>query len=1003
MTPRTPRVYNIAPGGNFLEVLAHQIFSGFPFLDGERKKYPLHHWTILLPTRRASRKLGSVLAETSDKNALLLPKIQPIGDVDLDGEVASNSHDVITNAISRTGQLLMLLDLLKDWAAQNPQIPIATEIAASSVKSIALTTSLLELVDQMDVEETNLNNLAEAYQSDLSEHRNSILSLLGLLKVELPRKLNEEKLITPSARRSLLIRLQAQSIATKNFQGPVIAAGSTGTIPATRQLLKAIAHHSQGAVVLPGLDHHMSDEDWLAIGPDHPQFTLRSLISTLEIERRDIANLNGIGTSRNRLSSEIMRPSASTELWHSILPKMTSNIVTALDGLCLMGARDRHVEARSIALILRQALETPHQTAALVTPDRDLAQRVKSELLRWNIKVDDSAGVPLIDHGLASLAGLVLRAILNDLSSEHILATLSHPDCTLGLTREGLLCQLRHFEIVVLRGYSSGSGPKGWNRALARALEAKQTKARVHSIVSAMNDEDWISLSNFVARLDAVFSGFPFHKPQENSQFISEFRNLVMQLAPDVDWSKAENQEFDATLQQLRQESFRLKSSSPRELMDIILNVLQEKNIPSRPGAASRLSIYGVLEARLLPADILILGGLNEGIWPAQPDTGPWLNRSMRTTFEMQQPERDIGVSAHDFVQALGYRTVYITWSQRMEGSPQNPSRWVIRLKTILAGAGIGDKLDEGKFWLDLAQSIDATRIVSPSIKPKPCPPISARPLQFSVTEVEKLIRDPYAIYARKILKLEPLDVMSREPDAALRGTLFHNALKIWNQQQPEKMSDACIDLLMAAGKQVFSSLSDDPDVMSFWWPRFQRMAAWLAGVESHFRQDARHVFSEIEGYLTFLIEGKPHKLTARADRIDILESSHARIIDYKSGKPPTAREVISGISPQLTLEAAMLAAGAFKSIGAAGVDEMMYVHISGSKLRGDIISIESVSEFTPDELARKHFAGFQRLLSKYQRADQVYLPRAALQKEEEASDYDHLSRHKEWMLAGDR
>jgi ATP-dependent helicase/nuclease subunit B len=1003
MTRSIPRVYNIAPGGNFLEVFAKEVLLGFPF-DGEnRKALPLHLWTILLPTRRASRSLADSFAKQSGKKALLLPKIQPIGDIDLADFGDNSSNSGISEAISRTGYLLMLLDLLKDWAAQNPQVLIANEIAMSSVKSLALATSLLELVEQMEVEETNLDALADAYLSDLSEHRNSILSLLGLLKVELPRKLYEEKRIGPAARRSLLIRLEAHRIATARLKGPIIAAGSTGTIPATRQLLKTIAHHPQGAVILPGLDQYMSDEDWEIIGSDHPQFTLRTLVSALELERQDIKVLGQPNTARNYLSSEMMRPSASTEKWHTLLPPMTRDFNLALDKLCILAARDRHIEARSIALILRNALEIPGQTAALVTPDRDLAKRVKTELLRWNISIEDSAGEPLINHGLASLAALTLDAISNGIKSSDILGLLSHVDCTMGMTREKFLHQLRNFEIVVLRGYSNDIGPAGWKQGFMRALEAKHANSRAHSLIGILGVEDWQSLEHFIDNLTDIFSTFFTQVDKGNSECLSGFRTLLKQLAPEADWSKPENHILEKTLEQLAQDAFRLKSSSSKEWFEILLQMLREQKLQTYEFSHPRLAMYGVLEARLLPADILILGGLNEGTWPAQPNPGPWLNRSMRSTFQMQQPERDIGVSAHDFVQALGYKTVYITWSQRLLGSPQIPSRWILRLQAVLAAVGLKQPLQNGSYWLDMAQAIDASETLTPFNKPQPKPPITTRPLQFSVTEVEKLIRDPYAIYAKKILKIEPLPALSREPGAALRGTLFHNALKIWNQQQPIHMLDNSLRILLVAGEEVFSSLKDDPEIRSFWWPRFKTIAAWMVSQEFEFRKNAQTVSAELEGHLSFSIEGVHHRLTARADRIDILKNSRARILDYKSGQPPTAKEVISGMSPQLSLEAAILAGGGFKGIDSSGAEEFIYVHITGSNPPGDLIYIDPTPKISLDELAQKHLNGFRNLLTKYQRATQAYFPRVALQKEEQPSDYDHLSRHLEWMLAGDQ
>ena len=616
--------------------------------------------------------------------------------------------------------------------------------------------------------------------------------------------------------------------------------------------------------------------------------------------------------------------------------------------------------------------------------------------------IDDSAGEPLHHYGLAALATLVLRAIESGLNSTDLLALLSHADCTLGMVRGEFIKYRQLLEIVALRGYSSGTGLDAVKQSLTRALEAKRNKSHLHPLVSSMSDDDWLGLENYVESITNSLKPLLQTNHLSGQEHLVNFESVLKQLAPNADWSKPENQSFYESLEDLHDQAFRLQRGEFSAVSPLIHHVLCEETFQFARQTHPRLAIYGVLEARLVPCDILVMGGLNEGRWPAQPDTGPWLNRPMRTLFGMQLPERDIGVSAHDFTQGLGYAKVYLTCSKHLDGAPQIPSRWLLRLQTIIQAAGLDVEAINANLWIELALALDASPTQVPHEKPKPHPPVAARPTRFSVTDVEKLIRDPYSIYAKKILKIEPLPELARTADAALRGTLYHEALNFWNQQQAHSISEDSQNLLLQIGERLFEPLRGDPEISAFWWSRFTRIAAWVAAIEPSFRESLTMVHAEISGNIEFNISDIDFKLSAKSDRIDILKDGSARIIDYKSGTPPTEKTVRSGISPQLPLEAAILLAEGFSALTCTSISEMLYIHISGAKAGGNVIEIKADEKITLDRLAQMHLAGFKSLLEKYQNSAQTYLPRVAIQKEDDKTDYDHLSRHKEWMMAGE-
>jgi ATP-dependent helicase/nuclease subunit B len=993
-----PRVFNIAPGGNFLEILAKNILDGFP-LNNADVKPPLSNWTILLPTRRAARQLGLILLKQSGQKAIILPRIRPIGD--FDDETPSFDQTELPLGISPVGHFLTLFSLVKKWSNENPVIELAQEISKSPAQIIALTNSLLQLLNQAETEEISLEKLNDIYDADLSEHRHAILSLLSTIKIELPKTLHDLNLLGPQERRSRMIRMEAERIRNGQFIGPIVAAGSTGTIPATRELLKAVANHRLGAVILPGLDDIMEEVSWVTLKPDHPQFALKKLIDTMEISRAEIPLISAGRKDRNFLTSELMRPTEHAHLWRETISANGAAINSSLENLHLIQAPDMHIEARTIALILRNALETPNQTAALVTPSRDLAKRVKAELQRWNIAIDDTASEPLTKFGMASLAKRLAEASADRFSTSTLLSLLHHPDCRMGLLREDMIRAVRNLEIAVFRNYGTQAGVSDLILIFERARMAFINKQRAHILVSNLQEEDWYQMHKLVLNITNILTPLLDSIIRPFSNNLELFFETLSACAPTDQNVTPENLAFDEVRTEIEAHANVLQSCDFATACTLIINIIQGETFKNLLNPHPRLAIYGLLEARMMPADILVMGGLNETKWPAQPDPGPWVNRPMRDIIGLQQPEREIGVSAHDFTQGFGYAKVYITYSKRVDGAPLVPSRWILRLQAILQIANLQTDLDQGLDWLKLAKSIDDPGVMRPIAKPKPKPKLEARPKRISVTEVEKLIRDPYGVYARRILRLEPLPDIARKADPALRGTLFHEAIGAWNERQISELSTNSLDLILKAGAEVFAPFSNDPEITSFWWPRFQKMANWLVENERDYRANVTRVHTELSGELEFEIANVSHLLYGRADRMDILTSGQARIIDYKTGEPPSSKQVTSGLSPQLPLEAAILAEGKFGSLKQVKTETLDYIHISGGGAAGEVKTVKPTDGSTLSELSARHLLGLKSLLTGYTNSDQSYIPRVAPKNDEDELEYDHLSRFKEWLLGG--
>lgn len=990
-----PRLCTIAPDKPFLEVLADEVLKGFPCTDGRPPgKLDLARWTILLPTRRAVRELEDIFFRRSGGSGLLLPRIRPIGDIDEDLLQPGHGVEELGTPVSAPGQLLLLMDLIDEWAAAHPTTRLAQEIAAAPHQAGGLAQSLAELLDALETEEVDAARIAELYGLESARHREAILEFLSIAREKYPQRLAAEKAMGPQARRAAILKREARRLAFTRSDRPFIAAGSTGSIPATCTLLKAIAGLPNGAVVLPGLDTRMDDASWTAVGPTHPQHAMKQLLGRLDAARPMVAELGGDPGPRAWLASELMRPAEASHLWHGALKENAARVAEAMEGVELVEARSLPEQALAAALILRQCLETPGRSACLVTPDRQLARRVKAELTRWNIMIDDSAGEPLIRFGGASLLNLLLEALLQDFAAEPLAALLRHELAGFGLPPEEARHMASLIELALLR---TGTGAPEIGK-LAHALRVateKDNRRALPLVLKNVGDEEWERAIAQARRIAEVLAPLTVNPPNTLAEHLDRLAAACEAMAGEAFWLGEGGEVLSDAFALLKEEQRFLRSCDLMRTATILRHWLHGLPVRTQRHNPTPLTILGLLEARLIRADVMVLAGLNEGTWPGATDCGPWLNRPMRDVLAMKQPEAQIGQTAHDFVQAFGNAHVKLLWSRRIGDAPGTPSRWLHRLQMILATARIKP---EPSPWPALARSLSEPAAVTPVAKPKPRPPVNLRPKGLSVTRIEKLIRDPYAIYARFILGLEPLKPVSSLPDPARRGTIFHAAIGDFLGQFPQALPAHAVDELERFGSRHFQQIADYPGLVSFWWPRFRRIARWMVDQEPLWRDGVTQVVAERGGAILLPVAGEEFSLTCRVDRIDLLASGSARIVDYKTGGLPSAKEVESGLAPQLTLQAAILARGGFTGVAARQTDQLWYVKLTGGDPAGDVMELDKLAVM---DLAERHLAELQKLLARYASAGQPYYPRTIMKKEDDPSDYDHLSRFREWALSG--
>ncbi len=995
---RRINLFTIPAGAAFADALARGVSTRF---SDARDPFVLSRVLILLPTRRAIRTLGDAFVRVSAGSVAVLPRMRALGDFDdapslLDDDsgedLASEAVDTLAPPMSSLRREFLLTKLVQQWSASLAKEERRALGAATPALALKLARELAGLLDQATAEGLTWERLRTLVPAELSQHWEQTLEFLAILTQQWPKLLTAEKASDPATHRDAALRLAAETWRTKPPAFPIVAAGSTGSVPATAELLKTIAYLPQGAVVLPGIDLVLDAEAWDATESGHPQHGMRQLLARMDATRADVEAW-GEGerdSARTRLIAEALRPAETTPAWRDLVRDKRRVIEDGVRGLSTLVARTQAEEALTIALALREAVETPGKTAALVTPDRTLARRVAGELKRWGIAIDDSAGTPLAHTVPGRFLCLIADAAAEQFAPVPLLGLLKHPLTALGFAERS---QARHLAVELeedaLRGPRPGPGFQGLRRALdPRAAHGKlidRLETAYGSFASAMaqGEHDLRALARLHREAAELLSAFGASTEQplwehEAGEAAEALFKAVEEAASDVDLRMSGN-DYAAFI---------------REVMD---------QVPVRPrfGRHERLSILGPLEVRLQHADLMILGGLNEGVWPPATDPGPWLNRPMRRELDLSQPERRVGLSAHDFAQAAACPEVLLTRAEKDGGAPTTPSRWLTRLTMLVEGAGLGDRLRDERL-LAMARAIDRPAVTRAIDPPQPRPPVAARPRKLPVTQVELWVRDPYALYAKRILRLKPLDPIDATPAAPERGQAIHDALERFVRRYPAELPEdvEALDALRACGVEGFGAMLDRPGVRGFWWPRYERIARWFLEFERGRRAQAVRILAEQQGEMTLQAPAGVFTLTAKADRIEVLPDDLIVVADYKTGSPPSSKQVISGLSPQLTLEAAIALDGGFPGVTVRSVVELLYVALRGGAVAGEEKAVE-LTDQTPDGEAARAKAGLARFVAAFDDPTMPYLSKPRVLLERFEGDYDHLARVREWSSLG--
>jgi ATP-dependent helicase/nuclease subunit B len=1040
------RVFSVPVSVPFLRTVIAALVDG-KLIDGfNARAHPaaLAQATLYLPTRRAGRMAREIFLDCLKTEAVVLPRIIALGDIDED-ELAfaeetesyggASSLD-IPSTLGEIDRRLTLARLVSAWAKGPVLAPL---VVGGPASTLALAGDLARLIDDMVTRGVGWEALDALVPDQLDKYWQHSLEFLQIARQAWPAHLKEIQKIEPAARRDLLIEAEAKRLTT-HHDGPVIAAGSTGSMPATAKFLHAVSALPQGAVVLPGLDTDLDDKAWQLIGgikdaqgkfttppaSNHPQFAMHALLHRFGITRRDVEIL-GEPTLHNRdvLVSEAMRPSNATAQWHRRLaePEIVEKISGAMANLVVIEAANPEMEALAIAVAMREARHL-NKSAALVTPDRALARRVMAALGRWNLAFDDSGGEALMDTPAGIFTRLAAETAAKGLEPPTLLALLKHPLCRLGGAPGAVKHAVEALELALLRGTRPPAGASGLVRDFVRfrgeLMKLKRGEAsslHLSEPRARLGDEELDRAQGLIEALRAALSPLESlspSKPYDFAELAERHRNVLIELSRDqhdiaLVFEGHQGAALASAFDDLLGE--KMPSGLVVELSDypeVFQTAFSDRMVRRGETADVHLKIYGPLEARLTQSDRVIVGGLVEGVWPPAPRVDPWLSRPMRHELGLDLPERRIGLSAHDFAQLLGTDDVILTRATKVGGAPAVASRFLHRLEAVAgevhwkAAKAAGDK------YVHFAGELDRPDKVEPIAQPAPTPPRAARPLKLSVTAIEDWLRDPYTIYAKYILKLDPLDPVDTPLSAADRGSAIHEALGEFTQTFAAILPDDPAGVLRGIGEKYFAALMERPEARALWWPRFLRIAGWFADWETVRRGNVTAIAAEIRGEIPIpLGNERTFILSARADRIERRRDGTFAILDYKTGQPPTGKQVRMGLSPQLTLEAAILKEGGFHDIPAgSSVGELTYVRLSGNNPPGEQKSLElkinkGDTPQTPDLAAIEARRKLETLIRAFEDEAQAYTSLNLSMWANRYGTYDDLARIKEWSAAG--
>jgi ATP-dependent helicase/nuclease subunit B len=900
--PIRPSLFTLPFGQDLCEATVSAIFDRIG-----ADPLTLSNALILLPNNRAIKSMTEAFVRKL-KPGLLLPRMAALGDLALDEalgslldplEVASS----IPPAIEPMPRLFLLARLLTKRRAMSGNKITPTE-------ALRLARNLANVIDELEIEKVQFErfDVIKPEGQDLAGHwQTSYTELLNLVP-QYNLDMAAQGLIGPSARRNLLLERLAKSFAEQQHERWVIAAGVSTAAPAIAGLLRQVALLPQSMVILPAVDLAMPDADWDAIGPhervegdfnvrkaheSHPQYHLKHLLERMGFARGELEILGKAISGHEIVIPEIFCIPEATAGWLALEPAKKR-----LKNVRLMIADDSAQEALAISILIRKALEQEEKRVAVVTPDRELGLRVAAQLKRWGITVDDSAGVPLLQKPEAALVMALAELLAHDFAPVPLLTVLKHPLVHSGEGRVEWLEQVRNLDLL-LRGPNEGIGLSAIGKRIANENNKAADERRILSAEVCTKLQDWWS------ETFKTFAGLQLVAKANLAAILTELQDVATKLSQSAVWKGTTGRQLAVFFEDIARYNLSDIGDPKAEAIPSVLSeLLADQVVRPAYGGHPRVAIYGLLEARLQQADMVICGGLNEGSWPQLPQPDPWLAPRIRRDLGLPAPERNIGLAAHDLATALGAKEVILTRALRDRGGPTVASRFLLRIQALL-----GDELQKESEAIEFAVVIDKPdKPAPPYRRPAPVPSPDQRRVSVSITQFDTLKANPYSFYATKILGLSMLDAVDAEPSYAWRGTVIHRILELWHSDDDSEPA-----ALIKHAEDLLSNSALHPALRAMWQPRIAESLRWIANETQRIRDEEGRILLIAEQQGKMEIAGVT--VTGRADRIDRIADGSLAIVDYKTGGSPSAAQVSAGFALQLGMIGLMTERGAIEKV----------------------------------------------------------------------------------------
>lgn len=965
-------VYTIPNGVHFLEELAEYVIAHYA-----TDPISFAQVRILLPNRRSVRHLTNICIDKLKGEAFTLPQIEPLGDMQ-EEDIIYGEYGLVESVkpISKLEQQCILARLIKGWYVKSGDHHHSME------HMMGMASQLIQWLEGFEREKVTFHALDQLVPEQYAQHWQSTLQFLSIVTEHLPAIYKEKKMVSPVWYRNYTMESLVKKWQILPPSYPVIVAGSTGSIPATRQLLDVVSQLPEGKVILPGLDQLCSQETWEEIDCCHPQFMLKLLLDYMHVDRHEVEELVDDELFSDRKTDSFFihtfKP-AEDASYHQLSQSFSSDVV---DHMQFVECNTMQEEAVIVSMAVRKYLEEKDKQLLIVANNTALVRRITHLLLKWDIQADCSMGQNLSDTLPAVFLHVVADMVQSQAGAVELLALFKHPLAGAGVS--GALCRdhIRQIELEALRGVKKSTGLQPIIDRVSQEVHKKWLEA-------------------IAVQVRPLFDSVRSHVQKPFTAFMQEHIVLAEWLASTDQeegkkrlWRGDVGKQMVGLLRDLQAYGEHLGNMSFQHYSNVMRVFLQQQTYRQSYNHHPRVSIVSSMESRLLSADVVIIVDANEGSWPMKIQSTPWMNRDMRAKCGLPDEERRIGQGAQDFYQLLYNPTVLITRSRKGDSGPTRKSRWLLKLEMTLKQHGLEDAIVPKFPWSVWAKQLFEADSFEPISPPEPRPPLEMRPRSLSVTQIEKLIRDPYVIYASKILGLRPLEQINKEPGALEFGNFVHDAIDYFiKAYDPEKDLKK---LMMRCGKKALGDLVDYPIVKRFWWPKFEHIADWFICNEAAIRDEQVQVLSETWGQYSFDAPAGRFTIKGKTDRIEVETDGVATVIDYKTGQPPTAKDVQEGLSPQLTLEALIALRETdeeqYKAI--SDIRSLVYWYFKGGE---EPVEKRYIKAGLVMDLIEQAEEGVKALITRFDDPNTPYLARPDISKGLRYNDYAQLARIQEW------